>query len=180
MRIDWPSYFILMAKVAALRSGCNSRPTGAVIVKNKRIIATGFNGTLPGQPQCTDKGPSFCYRRSVGGPEDDKYNVCPGLHAEANAINQAARYGISIDGCEIYCTLSPCYVCLKNIASVGIGRVYFEYRYESSDSERDKIWGDFESVGLQGTEIQLFQNTLNYVFANLNKITSLRRNLGSN
>lgn len=80
MRIGWKAYFMAQAKVAALRSGCNSRPTGCVIVRNKRVLAGGYNGTVSGRPQCTDRGPDYCYRREIGGPEEDKYNVC--LHGE--------------------------------------------------------------------------------------------------
>lgn len=177
MRIEWEDYFMMMAKVAASRSGCNSRPTGAVIVKDKRVISTGYNGTLPGQEQCTDKWSDFCYRRSVKAPEEDKYNVCPSIHAEANAINQAAKYGIQIEGSDIYCTLAPCYVCLKNIASVGIKKVFYELEYESNDKERDKLWRDFKSVGVIGIKVSIHENVFDEIF-NLFKTkreTSMRR-----
>jgi len=131
---------MLLAKMVALRSGCNSRPSGAVIVKDKRILATGYNGPMPGAWHCTDRGPGYCFRREKGIPDIDKYNFCRATHAEANAIAQAARFGISVEGADLYCTLAPCYVCLKLIASAGIRAVYYEYDYGSRDFERDAFW----------------------------------------
>jgi len=177
MRIEWQHYFMLIAKVAATRSGCNSRPTGAVIVEDKRILCTGFNGTIPGQRQCTDKGSDFCYRRSINGPEDDKYNVCPSVHAEANAINQAAKMGISVDGATMFCTLAPCYVCLKNIKSVGINEVFFELEYKSTNEKRDKIWSDFCSVGIKGYLLKIPNNVLIDVWNNFLFIDTSKRRL---
>lgn len=174
-RLDPQSYFMLMAKVAALRSTCNSRPSGAVIVRERRIICTGYNGTVPGKPQCSDKGPNFCYRRSVGGPEEDKYNICPSIHSEANALNQAAMYGISVKGCDIYCTLAPCYVCLKNLASSGIKRVFYELEYESRNKARDALWMNFDKVGIEGFQVELSQVTVDFVIGRLKEKTSIRR-----
>ena len=174
-RIDPQAYFMLMAKVVALRSTCNSRTNGAVIVKDKRIICTGYNGTISGKPQCSDKGLDYCYRRVVNGPEDDKYNICPSVHAEANAINQAARFGISLEGCDIYCTLAPCYVCLKNIASVGIKKIFYELPYESTKKERDDLWGDFNDVGIEGYEFTLSEKVLEFVLGRLKGKSSIRR-----
>ncbi len=139
-RAPWHEYFMLLAKMVALRSGCNSRPSGAVIVKDKRILATGYNGPMPGAWHCTDRGPGYCFRREKGIPDIDKYNYCRATHAEANAIAQAARFGISVEGASLYCTLAPCYVCLKLIASAGIKEVYYEYDYGSRDFERDQFW----------------------------------------
>lgn len=146
-RFKWNEYFMLLAKIAALRSGCNSRPTGAVIVKNKRVIATGYNGTLPGKKQCTDNGADFCYRRSIGNSDfgTQKYRDCPSIHAEANALDQILKYGPVIGDknlheYSIYCTLYPCIHCLKRIASAGIKTVFYELKYESDDPERDKSW----------------------------------------
>ena len=139
-RAPWHEYFMLLAKMVALRSGCNSRPSGAVIVKDKRILATGYNGPMPGAWHCTDRGPGYCFRREKGIPDIDKYNFCRATHAEANAIAQAARFGISVEGADLYCTLAPCYVCLKLIASAGIKAVYYEYDYGSRDFQRDSFW----------------------------------------
>ena len=143
MRLPWDFYFMAQAKLAAARSGCNSRPTGAVIVRDRRVIATGYNGSLPGQPQCSDRGEDFCLRRSIGRDDsgDKKYQDCPSVHAEQNAINQVALLGgSSLRGTIMYCTLAPCIYCLKNIASVGIAEVVFELEYRSDDPTRDSHW----------------------------------------
>lgn len=139
-RLDWHFYFMLLAKVAALRSGCNNRKVGAVIVKDHRVLSTGYVGSLPKQTQCTDFGPDYCFRRSLDVEDSDKYNFCPSIHAEVNAINQAARFGLSIRNSAIYCTLEPCYICLKSIVSVGITEIYYELSYDSLNKERDRYW----------------------------------------
>ena len=176
-RPPWPEYFMLLAKMVALRSGCNSRPSGAVIVKDKRILATGYNGPMPGAWHCTDRGPGYCFRRDKGIPDIDKYNFCRATHAEANAIAQAARFGISVEGAELYCTLAPCYVCLKLIASAGIKRVYFEYDYESRDFARDRFWREaIAEAGLEEfRQVTVSEETLKALSEILPYPTSRRR-----
>ncbi len=176
-RPPWPEYFMLLAKMVALRSGCNSRPSGAVIVKDKRILATGYNGPMPGAWHCTDRGPGYCFRREKGIPDIDKYNFCRATHAEANAIAQAARFGISVEGAELYCTLAPCYVCLKLIASAGIRAVYYEYDYESRDFERDRFWREaIAEAGLEEfRQITVSEETLRSLSEILPYPTSKRR-----
>lgn len=176
-RPEWHEYFMLIAKLVAIRSGCNSRPTGAVIVKDNRILATGYNGPMPGAWHCTDKGPNYCFRREKGIPDIDKYNYCRASHAEANAIAQAARFGISLEGASLYCTLAPCYVCLKLIASAGIKEVYYEYDYESRDFERDSFWREaIKEAGLRVfQQIKVSEKTLQEVMEILKFPTSQRR-----
>lgn len=179
MRLKWDSYFMAMAKLAATRSGCNSRPTGAVIVKNNRIIATGYNGSIAGQSQCTDKGDKYCLHREKG--TDDKgaakYQDCPSIHAEQNAINYAARYGgISLQDAKIYCTLFPCVHCMKNIASVGIKEVYFELHYQSSDTLRDEFWKSLaELYDIKVKAIRLSVDDKGVIFDLMMHETSQRR-----
>jgi len=139
-RIAWDEYFMLLAKLAACRSTCLSRPTGAVIVKSKQVLATGYNGSVPGGKHCIDDG--VCYRRTLGADDSEKLSWCRASHAEANAIAQAARAGIAIDGSTLYTTLSPCFACVKLIASAGIKTVVYEHLYESADAERDRHWMD--------------------------------------
>lgn len=139
-RPDWDEYFMYMAKLAASRSTCLSRPVGAVIVRDKQILSTGYNGALPGRDHCTDNG--FCWRRAEGQSDHGKYDVCCSSHAEANAISLAARTGISLDNSILYCTLTPCYPCSKLIIMSGIKRVVSEMVYESENKKRDKIWLD--------------------------------------
>jgi len=176
-RPPWPEYFMLLAKMVALRSGCNSRPSGAVIVKDRRILATGYNGPMPGAWHCTDRGPGYCFRREKGIPDIDKYNFCRATHAEANAIAQAARFGISVEGAELYCTLAPCYVCLKLIASAGIKAVYYEYDYESRDFERDRFWKEaIAEAGLvEFRQVRVSEETLRALSEILPYPTSRRR-----
>lgn len=144
MRPGWNEYFMVVAKIISTRSTCNSRPTGAVIVRDKQILSTGYNGSMPGAPHCSDDitedGKPFCLRRSMKVPEGDKYNFCRSSHAEANAIARAARFGISLDNSTLFVTLSPCYVCLKQLANAGVKRIYYEYDYESTNKKRDEHW----------------------------------------
>jgi dCMP deaminase len=131
---------MLLAKLVSVRSTCNSRKTGAVIVRNNRILATGYNGAVHGAPHCLDRGPDFCLRRSIGAHDADKYNYCLSSHAEVNAIDQAARFGISLDGAVLYCTLEPCNWCFKQLIQAGIKEIYFEEGYDSKNREFDLYW----------------------------------------
>ncbi len=143
-RPDWHDYFMAVAKLISTRSTCNSRPTGAILVRERHILATGYNGSPPGAPHCrgafNPDGTPFCYSRHMGASDRDKYNYCRSNHAEANAIAQAARLGIAIEGAAIYTTLAPCYTCTKLLAAARISAVYFEHDYESSDRKRDEYW----------------------------------------
>lgn len=179
MRLTWDKYFLVQAKVASLRSGCNSRPTGAVIVANKRIIATGYNGTLPNQHQCTDYGEAFCFRRQKGKCDKGtkKYFDCPSIHAEQNALNQLAMGGGARNQeLYVYCTLSPCIFCLKNMRSVGVTRVYYELPYASDDPERDAEWANkAKEYNIHTEQIVLTQEEIDIVLNALLETTSLRR-----
>ena len=175
MRISWDEYFMSIAKLTALRSGCNSRPTGAVIVKNKRIISTGYNGSLPGKEQCIDKGEKYCRRRSITNNDlgENKYQECPSIHAEQNAINQTALLGgVSLQDAIIYCTLFPCIYCLKNIASVGIKKIVYELGYHSNDTERDNYWFEEAKQNFELKQIYISQET---TIQNFKTVTSYRR-----
>ena len=179
MRLTWDKYFLAMAKLAASRSGCNSRPTGAVIVFNHRILATGYNGSLPGQPQCTDNGDKYCLRRLMLPDDsgDKKYVECPSIHGEQNAINQMVIQSSKIpSGSILYCTLKPCIICLKNIASVGIREVVFELEYESDDKERDSFWKDkFEEYGINARQVTLSNEDKDLIVGIMLYKTSKRR-----
>jgi dCMP deaminase len=180
-RPSWHEYFMLIAKIVSSRSTCNSRPTGAVIVKDNQILATGYNGAMPGAQHCSDQpgrdGQPFCFRRAHGIPDIDKYNFCRASHAEANAIAQAARHGIALEGATLYTTLAPCYVCLKLIATVRIQAVYYEHAYESLTPERDRFWRDaVHDAGLQVFQQLLIEpGTYDYILADIQNITSRRR-----
>lgn len=154
VRPDWHEYFMAVAKLISTRSTCNSRPIGAVLVRDRRILATGYNGSPPGAPHCLGSfmpdGTPFCYSRSVGASDADKYNYCRSNHAEANAVAQAARQGIEVRGAAVYCTLAPCYICTKLLAAAGILEVYYEADYASQDMARDQHWNNiFKELGIK-------------------------------
>ena len=139
-RPNWHEYFMMLAKLVSVRSTCNSRKVGAVIVRQNRILATGYNGAVHGAPHCIDRGPDFCMRRSIGAHDADKYNYCISSHAEVNAIDQAARFGTPLEGAVLYCTLEPCNWCFKQLIQAGIREIYFEQVYESKNKEFDRYW----------------------------------------
>jgi len=139
-RPSWHEYFLMLAKLVSVRSTCNSRKIGAIIVRNNRILATGYNGAVHGAPHCIDQGPEFCLRRSIGAHDADKYNYCLSSHAEVNAIDQAARFGIPLEDAVLYCTLEPCNWCFKQLIQSGIREIYFEHVYDSKNKEFDVYW----------------------------------------
>ena len=113
-RVSWEVYFMNIAKEVGTRSTCNRKHVGAVIVRGKTILATGYNGSIRGLAHCDEAGHEM----------DNKHCVRT-IHAEANAIVQSARHGVRIEDSEIYITASPCYDCFKMIANVGIRKIYF-------------------------------------------------------
>jgi dCMP deaminase len=177
-RPEWDEYFMLLAKLAAIRSTCLSRPAGAVIVLDRQVLATGYNGSMPGVAHCTDEG--VCFRRGTGAGENDKYDICRAIHAEANAIAQAARRGVSIEGATVYTTLAPCFVCTKLMASARIRRVVYEHEYESPDRERDEIWRRaLDDAGIECAQLTLAAETAARACRLISGITSLRRPLSA-
>ena len=173
-RPNWHEYFMVLAKICSSRSTCLSRPTGAVIVLDKQILATGYNGAMPGTTHCTDEGE--CFRRSLSIPDIDKYNFCRATHAEANALAQAARYGISVEGASVYTTLAPCYVCLKLLATARIREIYYEHQYESQNLKRDKFWQQaIKGAGIKLTQLKVSAQALEKIKEHLEYPTSARR-----
>lgn len=122
MRPTWEEYFLEITKLVAKRSTCLRRQVGAVIVKDKRILATGYNGAPTNTRHCLDIG---CLREKLGIPSGQRIEICRGLHAEQNAIIQAGLHGVSIKGSEIYSTHQPCITCAKMIVNAGILRVIY-------------------------------------------------------
>ncbi|HOA42663.1 MAG TPA: cytidine/deoxycytidylate deaminase family protein, partial [Bacillota bacterium] len=125
-RPDWDEYFMQMAEVAEQRSTCTRRKVGAVIVKDKRIMATGYNGVPTGIQHCEKRG---CLREQLQVPSGQRHELCRGLHAEQNAIIQAAYLGQSIDGGTLYCTTQPCVICAKMLINAGIKRIVIKEGY---------------------------------------------------
>jgi len=124
-RSDWPQYFMNIAREVATRSTCDRKHVGAIIVRDKNILSTGYNGSIRSQPHCDDEGHDM-----VGG------HCVRTVHAEANAIIQAARHGVRIDGADIYTTASPCWECFKLIANSGIRRIFYGEFYREEKSFR--------------------------------------------
>ncbi len=119
-RPPWDEYFMSIAQLVAGRSTCLRRSVGAVIVKDRRILATGYNGAPAGLPHCDETG---CIREKLNVPHGERHELCRGIHAEQNAIIQSANYGTGISGSAIYTTHHPCSVCAKMIINAGIRRV---------------------------------------------------------
>lgn len=116
-RPTWDEYFMKLAMLVAERSTCLRHHVGAVLVKNKRVLTTGYNGAASGQKDCLELG---CQREGI--PSGEKQEVCRAIHAEINAIIQAGLHGVNIGGATMYCTHPPCRVCAKALANAGIKR----------------------------------------------------------
>ena len=125
-RPSWPEYFMDIARMVAKRSTCLRRHVGAILVKDKRILATGYNGAPAGLKHCEEVG---CLREKISVPSGERHELCRGLHAEQNAIIQAAYYGIPIVDSTIYCTNKPCIICAKMIINAGINKIVYENGY---------------------------------------------------
>ena len=121
-RPDWDTYFMTLAAYVAQRSNCCRRHVGAVIVKEKTIISTGYNGTPFGVTNCFEGGCARCNSNAAPG---ESYDTCICVHAEQNAIALAARHGTSTEGGVLYSTLRPCFGCAKEIVQAGIGEVVY-------------------------------------------------------
>lgn len=121
-RIDWDQYFMVQAALLASRSTCKRLSVGAVLVRDKRIIAGGYNGSVSGDDHCIDEG---CYLR-------DEHCVRT-IHAEMNAILQCARFGMSTDGASLYVTDFPCLQCTKSLLQAGIKEINYIRNYHNDD-----------------------------------------------
>ena len=132
-RVSWDEYFITMCDFVSRRSTCLRRQVGAVVTKDNRILATGYNGAPSGLKHCDEIG--GCLREKLYIPSGERAELCRATHAEANAIVQAARYGISLEGATLYCNTFPCSGCAKLIISIGIKRVVYMNDYEDKLSK---------------------------------------------
>ncbi|WP_459835820.1 deoxycytidylate deaminase [Halanaerobaculum tunisiense] len=125
-RPSWDEYFMELTEVVAKRSTCLRRQVGALIVKEKRVLATGYNGAPSNLPHCSEVG---CIREKENVPSGERHELCRGLHAEQNGIVQAALHGTSIQGATLYCTHQPCILCTKMVINAGIKRIVFQGAY---------------------------------------------------
>lgn len=126
-RASWDEYFMDIAEIVKTRSTCIRRQVGALIVKDNRIITTGYNGAPSGLTHCVDTGE--CYRQRLNIPSGQRHELCRALHAEQNAIIQAAKLGVSTDGATMYVTLQPCVICAKMSVNAGIKRIVYKGCY---------------------------------------------------
>lgn len=133
-RPSWDEYFLELAKLVAKRSTCLRRSVGAVLVKDKRILATGYNGAPRGLAHCLDIG---CLRDKLKIPSGERHELCRALHAEQNALIQASLYGISVKDSTLYATNQPCVICAKMLINAGIKEIVI------SDGYPDKMAMDF-------------------------------------
>ena len=138
-RADWNTYFMNIARTVATRATCDRKHVGAVIVRNRVILSTGYNGSIRGLPHCDD----------VGHLMEDGHCVRT-MHAEANAIVQAARNGVALESAEIYVSASPCFNCFKLIANAGIRKIYYGEFY------RDEKIHDFaQQLGMELIDLSM-------------------------
>lgn len=131
-RPDWDTYFMDIADLVATRSTCLRRAVGAVLVRDKRILATGYNGAPSGLKHCLELG---CLRKEKNVPSGERHELCRGLHAEQNAIIQAALHGVSTKDATMYCTNHPCSICAKMIVNAGIISVVVKESYADKLAE---------------------------------------------
>lgn len=125
-RMSWDEYFMSIAYLTSKRSTCLRRSVGAIIVKDRHICSSGYNGAPSGMDHCLDIG---CLREKMNIPSGKNHEICRGVHAEQNAILQAAMHGINIKDSVLYCTTHPCTQCAKMIINVGIRKIYYCENY---------------------------------------------------
>ena len=143
-RATWPEYFMNIAKEVASRSTCDRKHVGSLIVRDKTILSTGYNGSIRGMPHCDEVGHML---------END--HCVATIHAEANAILQAAKNGVRIEGAEIYITASPCWNCFKMIANAGIKKIYYGEFYRD-----ERIFEVAKKLGIELNHIKVEQEKL--------------------
>lgn len=147
MRPSWQQYFMQMAYLASTRSTCIRRAVGAVLVRDNQIISTGYNGSPKGVPHCAEVG---CLREQLNVPSGQKHELCRGVHAEQNAIIQAAINGSSTRGAQLYCTHQPCSICARLLINAEIKTVYISEVYP--DELGEQLFRE------AGVELILFDN----------------------
>lgn len=131
-RPSWDEYFLSIAEDVSTRATCMRRRVGAILVKDKRILTTGYNGAPRGMKHCSDIG---CIREEMKVPSGERHELCRGLHAEMNALIQAAAHGISVEGAVLYCTNLPCVLCSKMLINAGVKKIVIRERYPDELSD---------------------------------------------
>ena len=125
-RMPWPDYFMSITYLVRERSTCLRRKVGAIAVKDRHILATGYNGAPSGVRHCLETG---CLREQMGIPSGQRHEICRGLHAEQNVIIQCALHGVPIAGSDIFCTTQPCLICTKMLINCQVNHIYFSQGY---------------------------------------------------
>lgn len=148
-RPEWDSYFMQIAVLVSSRSTCLRRKVGAVLVKEKRMLATGYNGTPEGISHCGAKG---CIREKNNIPSGQRHELCRGLHAEQNAILQAALHGVNCKGATVYCNFQPCVLCAKMLINLQVNRIVYLGGYPDELS--------MELLNEAGVNVEKFQGEI--------------------
>lgn len=133
MRPNWDEYFMEITEVVAKRSTCLRRKVGAILVRDKRVLASGYNGAPQGLAHCEELG---CLREKLNVPHGERHELCRGIHAEQNAIIQAAVHGTKIQGATLYCTTYPCSLCAKMLINAGIKKIVYRGSYPDELSQK--------------------------------------------
>jgi dCMP deaminase len=154
-RPDVDEYFLKIASVVAERSTCRRHHVGAVAVKNKHILATGYNGAASGLKDCLELG---CLRDELGIPSGERHEICRGIHAEQNVIVQASLHGVSLEGSTIYCTHTPCVLCAKMLVNAKIARFVSFARYND-----DSFIDLFDEAGIKYDTMQRPPSQIGYL-----------------
>ena len=142
-RRTWPDYFMTLADQVSMQSTCLRRKVGALAVRDKRILATGYNGAPRGLQHCTETG---CLRDQMHIPSGERHELCRATHAEQNVICQAASSGVSLEGADIYCTTHPCLICTKMLINCAIARVIYRDGYPDNLSAQFLAAANIEAV----------------------------------
>jgi len=145
-RPSWENYFMDITLLVAKRSTCRRRAVGAVVVKDKRILTTGYNGAPSGIKHCLEIG---CLREDLNIESGQRHELCRGIHAEQNAIIQAAFHGVSIRGATLFCTNLPCSICAKMIINAGIRKIFYRSGY--ADPMSNEMFGE---AGIEVIELR--------------------------
>lgn len=132
-RPSWDEYFLQIANLVSQRATCLRRKVGAVLVKDKRVLSTGYNGAPKNIEHCDKTG---CLRDKLNVPPGERHELCRGLHAEQNALLQAANYGTSVQNSNLYCTNQPCIICAKMLINAGVKEVIISSKYPDDEAEK--------------------------------------------
>lgn len=151
-RASWDEYFFDIALAVASRSTCLRRQVGAIAVKNHSILATGYNGAPRGAKHC-----NTCIRKELNVPSGERHELCRAVHAEQNLITQACTTHVSLEGCTVYCTNKPCFICCKLLINAGVDKILWLEDY--TDEYTDNMLGEFGTVSVHDMHIMWERRT---------------------